>query len=85
MSTTDQEGATTVTENFELPEPAGYDPDGVGWWRLSNGERVYVLSGAIYSHLGAENTDCVEYDALVWLAAVAHARGAVATTGGGIG
>jgi hypothetical protein len=74
-----------VSAEVELPEPAGYDPDGVGWWRLSNGERVYVLSGAIYSHLGAENTDCVEYDALVWLAAVAAARRAVTTAKGGVG
>lgn len=75
---------TNVTD-FELPAPAGHDPDGAPWWRLSSGERVYVLAGHIYSPLGEENAAACEWDALVRLAAVAHARGAVTTTGGGIG
>jgi hypothetical protein len=60
----------------ELPSPSGYDADGTPWWRLSSGERVYAVPGAVYTPTtGVEALDVIEGDALAQLAAVQHARG----------
>jgi len=61
-----------------LPSPDGRDPDLSPWWRLSSGERLYVLAGRIYSPRGEEDVDCAEQDALARLAAVRAVREAAA-------
>lgn len=59
----------------ELPEPTATDIDNVPWWQLSDGERVYVVGGEVYTPSGSSDLATLEMDALAVLAAVAYARG----------
>lgn len=64
--------------DIRLPMPDGHDPDGSPWWRLADGERVFVVDGRVYSdvvdaigRLGSPFE--VEFNALVYLAAARYA------------
>lgn len=58
---------------IELPGPDGYDLDGVPWWRLTSGERVYVLNGLVYGPGEDTHPSEILYDALIYLAAANRA------------
>lgn len=72
-------GKKDVVANLfdELPEPTATDLDGLPFWQLSDGQRVYAKpdSGDVYTPSGTESLEVIEWDALVMLAAVAWARG----------
>lgn len=57
-----------------LPAPSGHDPDGMPYWRLSDGQRVYAMPGSVYSPSLGSELENIEADALAHLAAAGYAR-----------
>lgn len=58
-----------------LPSPDGFDHDGMPWWRLCSGERIYGIDGSVYGPSLERPVDLVEQDSMAYLAACAYARG----------